>query len=190
MKRRLSDHDFQEAAKILGTGVAEIKTVTTVESKGEGFLHNGRVVIRFEPHKFHKFTGGRFGQSHPQLSYPSFRPGYPKSKKHSCDLYDEAKKLNTYAARLSTSYGLFQIMGFNFGKCGCKSLTEFVARMRKSEKEQLKLFCNFLINEGLVEQLRRHDWAGFAKAYNGQDYRTNQYDTKLGMTFASYNSSR
>ena len=48
----LDEGDYQEAAKKLGVDVESVKAVQTVESKGSGFLANGRLVILFERHVF------------------------------------------------------------------------------------------------------------------------------------------
>lgn len=65
--------DFELAAKKLRCDVAAIKAVAKVEAAGEGFVldrDTGKThcVRLLERHKFHKFTGGRFDNSHPHLS--------------------------------------------------------------------------------------------------------------------------
>ena len=41
----------------------------------------------------------------------------------------------------------------------------------------------FLKANGLISKLQRHDWAGFARGYNGSAYAKNQYDTKLAVAY-------
>jgi hypothetical protein len=38
---------------------------------------------------------------------------------------------------------------------------------------------NFIEHNGLMDELRRGDWRGFARRYNGSGYAANSYDTKL-----------
>ena len=50
-----------------------------------------------------------------------------------------ARKTDADAADKGTFWGMFQIGGVNYGKCGCRSVEEFVERMSYSELEQLEL---------------------------------------------------
>lgn len=188
MPTTLTSADFIQAAQNLNLEVPIIKAVTEVESGGQGFLPDGRIVIRFEPHLFHRFTQGQFAADHPNVSYSAFRPGNPKSVLHSWQLYDEAKKLNLQSTRMATSFGLFQILGVNWPNCGCKSLPEFVSRMSKSEAEQLNLFCSFITHMGLVDELKEHQWAKFARIYNGKDFKKLKYDVKLANAYKKFSA--
>lgn len=185
-KPRLTLADFQRAALLLNAPVASVRAVTSVESGGGGFLADGRLVLRFEPHIFSKYTQGRFDAAHPDVSYATWRSGNPTSIAHSYQLFTKAAGLDGYAAGLSCSYGLFQCMGFNFAMCGCKTFKEFYTRMNASEGEQLALFCAYVRNAGLDDEMRRQDWAGFALHYNGKLYKVNKYDTKLAAAFQRY----
>lgn len=178
--------DYQRAALLLGVDTPTVQAVTVVESSGLGFLSDGRIVLRYEPHIFSKYTKGRFDQSHPHLSFPAWKPGYPATIALSYKLFTEAAQLDGLAAGLSCSYGLFQIMGFNFSSCGCKTFKEFYTRMNASEAEQLNLFCTYIDVMGLDDELRRRDWAAFALAYNGKQFKRNFYDTKLATAYAKF----
>lgn len=179
MPTTLTLTDFQQAATRLKTGVAEIKAVTEVESNGRGFDSIGRIIIRFEPHKFHEYTKGKYDGTHPSLSFPQRRKNYPVDLNQSWDLYNIAKTLDLTATRLATSFGMFQILGSNFPSCGCKTVGEFVTKMCKSEATQLDLFCRLLLDWRLDDELRNHQWATFAKFYNGAGFKQLHYDTKL-----------
>ncbi|MNS30167.1 hypothetical protein D3C72_621910 [compost metagenome] len=50
--KKLSEEDFQNAARLLNCEIATIKAVTEVESNGSGFLTTGEPKILFEPHIF------------------------------------------------------------------------------------------------------------------------------------------
>lgn len=142
-------------------------------------MPDGRLILRFEPHIFSKYTDAKFDKTNPAVSYPKWVQGYPKSVDHSYQLMAQATKLNAYAAGLSCSYGLFQIMGFNFSTTGAKTFKEFYYEMEKSEAAQLDMFCRYILRAGLDDELQRKDWARFAEAYNGKQYKKNEYDTKL-----------
>jgi hypothetical protein len=56
--------------------------------------------------------------------------------------------------------------------------------MHHSELTQALAMFGFIKSNGLVDELQRLDWAGFAKGYNGEGYRANRYDTKLAEEYA------
>lgn len=183
MTKLLTPAGLQLAATRLTTGLAEIRTLAAVESNGKGFLDDGRVTIRFEPHIFSARTGSKFDKSHPELSYPEWNPSIPRSTEHAWELFKAACSLNANAAVLSTSWGMFQVMGFNFASCGVNNLRSFVAAMERSEDSQLDLTVTYLLTSGLDDELREHRWEDLARLYNGKLYKRNQYDTKLAKTF-------
>lgn len=83
---------------------------------------------------------------------------------------------------MSCSWGKFQIMGFNYAVCGFTSVGAFVDAMKESE-ENTDAFVEFIISEHLADELRRHDWKGFARTYNGAGYAENKYDTKMAAAY-------
>ena len=183
---QLTEQDFQGAANALNVPVAAIKAVTKVESNGGGFAANGRPKILFEAHKFHGFTKGRFHASHPHLSQPTWALGKQYYKLDQLARLDEAMTLDREAALKSASYGLFQIMGFNFEACGFASVEDFYNAQCESEGAQLMAFVNFLKANGLDRHLRNKNWAAFAKGYNGPGYAANHYDSKLATAYSSF----
>ncbi|QIP16820.1 N-acetylmuramidase family protein [Spirosoma aureum] len=182
----LTQSGLLQAAQTLRTGIAEVQTLAHVESNGQGFLDDGRVTIRFEPHIFHARTAGRYDANYPLLSYPDWNPKIPKSTTHSYQLFNQACTLNATAAVLASSWGMFQVMGFNFASCGCNNLKQFVSLMEKSEDSQLALTVTYLRTTGLDDELREHRWEDLARLYNGKQYKRNQYDTKLASAYAYF----
>jgi hypothetical protein len=178
----LTEEDYRQAAAILNCDIPAIKAVAEVESGGAGFLNDGRPKILFERHKFRGFTNGAFDATHPGISNKT-PGGYGKGGAHQWERFAEAAALNETAAIKACSWGKFQAMGFNFEVCGFATLEDFHAAMGKTEGEHLKAFCNFIIGNGLAGALRRHDWAAFAKGYNGANFRINKYDEKLKAAF-------
>ena len=181
----LTEDDYKQAAALLKCEVAAIKAIAEVESLGAGFLSDGRPKILFERHKFHAFTNGAFAAKHPDISRKS-PGGYGAAGAHQWDRFNEAAALDRDAAIKACSWGKFQVMGFNFKVCGFATLKNFHTAMTKSEGEQLKAFCNFIIASKLDDALRAHKWATVAKGYNGKDYKINKYDTKLAAAYKKY----
>jgi len=184
-KPKLTEQDYAEAAQELGVEVAAIKAVTEVEAPKGGFLEDDRVRVLLERHKFHKYTGGIYDKSHPNISQPS-AGGYGPEGAHQYARFSTAFRLNPKAAMMSCSWGKFQIMGFNFAAAGFGNVDEFVTAMKESEGAQLQAFVRVIKAWGLADELRSHSWAAFAAAYNGSHYRKNQYDTKLARAYKKH----
>lgn len=199
-----------------GLTLAHLLAVREVESNGSGFLSKGKPRILFEGHQFYRLlkeagiSKGVLGQQDTALVYPSYdRSRYagglaewsrlekarqiavgllagepvPKGCLNHADIADQA-----------ASWGMFQIMGFNYADCDCDNVAEYVKRS-ETEDGQIELFLEFLVKyrrkgqsaEGpLMALLRAQDWAGFAAVYNGPAYRTNKYDLKLKSEFDRY----
>ena len=151
MKERLTEQDFNDAAKFLSVEVAAIKAVAEVESgRRGGFCPDDFPVTLFEGHVFSRYTHGRFDESHPTISYPRWtKEHYGKTWTDERIRLDTAVKLDRVPALMSASWGLFQIMGFNFALVGCTDIQQFVNRMCKSERDQGALFIQYLINQQL-----------------------------------------
>ena len=145
-----------------------------MEARGAGILGDGRPKILFERHKFCKYTRGRFNGDHPDISGPA---GNYKGGAREYDRLKEALALDREAALMSTSWGKFQIMGFNHQICGFDDVEDFVAAMVESDDRHLEAFVGFVESNKLDRHLRSHDWAKFARRYNGPQYRKNAYDT-------------
>jgi len=193
MTQKLTELDFQNAAKLLKCKVAAVKAVAEVESSGDGFLSDGRVKILFEGHIFHKYTKGIYSGRYPTISYPKWtREFYTKGK--TADIrgdgelkrLEKARELDNIAGLMSASYGKFQIMGFNFAACGYTDVVTFFDDMQKNEGEHLNAFCKYVISNGLDDELREIRWADFARRYNGPEYKKNQYDIKLSAAYVKY----
>ena len=183
----LNEDDYQQAADLLNCDIAAIKAVAEVESRGAGFLPDGRPKILFERHKFRSFTGGKYDATNPDISNKT-PGGYGAGGTHQWDRFNVAAALDQSAAIKACSWGKFQVMGFNFQVCGFSNLDDFYAAMQKSEGEHLKAFCNFIAGNNLGGALRNHQWATVAAGYNGADYKINQYDTKLAAAYKKYSS--
>ncbi len=182
----ITDNQFYDAGKILKCDSAIIMAVAEVESSGSGFDKKGRVVQRFEPHVFYRRTNGRYGIS--DISQPNWSP--KNYKINTYILFEKAYKLNPEEAIKSTSWGMFQIMGFNFRLTGYENINEFFHTISRSEYDQLILFINFIKNSKLDDFLRNKDWEKFASAYNGRSYKVNKYDEKLKKAYLKYSTSK
>ena len=189
--KKLDQDDFAKAASALGVPVAAIRAVTDVESKGSGFLPDGRPVILFERHVMYRQMD-KLGLDAKglEIRFPTLvnsRPGGYKGGAAEHDRLGVAATFNRQSALESCSWGLFQIMGFHWKLLGYASVQDFVNAMYRSEGDQLDAFVRFIkANPNLLRALKAQDWEAFAAGYNGPQYRTNQYHTKLAAAYARH----
>jgi hypothetical protein len=88
-------------------------------------------------------------------------------------------------ACLATSWGLPQMMGFNHEACGYSSALDMVKAFSESEYNQVQAMVKFIQSSPkMLIALNTHNWAGFAKRYNGVGYAQNKYDQKLAKAYA------
>lgn len=189
MNRVISPQAWKLIAKTLGVDEACLRAVAVVESSGSGFMRSPSQLpkILFEGHVFHRQTKGRFGASHPGLSYPRWdRTKYSGSVAGEWKRLDAAIALDSVAALKSASWGAFQIMGFNYAMCGFDDVDAFVAAHKDSADAQLAAFARFISRPRFLNALRNRNWEGFAAAYNGPGFAKNRYDTKLANAYARF----
>jgi hypothetical protein len=175
--------DFQEVAGRLGCEWEAAAAVAEVESGPlGGFGQDGRPVILFERHLFSRKTNSQYDGSHPSISNRT-PGGYPRTQAERWAQLEQAYALDPEAALQSASYGRFQVLGQNYPNLGMANAHEYVAKLARSEKDQLEAFEGFVRANGLADELQRKDWAGFASRYNGPGYAANAYDTKMAQAY-------
>ncbi len=182
----LDANGISAAAERLGVKAAEIWAVIDVETYGYGFIADRRPLILFERHIFSRETNGKYDVSHPDISHPKWG-GYGEGGANQYSRLERALPLDREAALRSASWGIGQVMGFNCQLAGFKDVEEMVEAMLDSENKQLAAMTNFIKSSGLDKPLQAHDWAGFARGYNGSSYAENKYDIRLN---AAYNRRR
>ena len=184
---RLTNNDLLELAKEFDLDINLIKTVKDVESNSKGFIDDtNNPTIRFENHWFDKLTKGKFKKDYPEITVHYKIKNYNKKGLEEVKRFDKAFELAETEACLSTSWGLFQIMGFNYNLCGYDDVYEFIKDMFISEKNQLRAFLNYITETGIIKYLKDLKFETFAFAYNGKDYKSNNYDVKLTTIYNNY----
>lgn len=188
LARRLTDADLPRIGAMIGVGEDEIHAILDVESSGSGFDSKGRPKMLFEPHVFYRnLPHGHVKQVRAVregLAYPKWKPGaYPKD---SYPRLAEAIEIDETAALKACSWGLGQILGENYKAAGYDTVQEMVRDCLDSEAAHLEMMVRFIKAKRLDEALRRHDWAAFAKGYNGASYATHNYHTRLAKAYAKW----
>lgn len=191
--KRLTEEDFGQMAEQLGVERAALKAVVEVEcSSRGGFLADGRPRILFEGHIFWRQLRKRglnpsaLAAKHPTIIYPRWVRTHYKGGAGEWERFREASAISPSAAIESSSWGLFQIMGFHWKICGCGSAEEFKELMERSERDQMALAMKFLEKTGIAQYLKTKDWCNFALRYNGSGYKANRYDTKLEAAYRKF----
>lgn len=185
--KTLTDADFEIVAKELGVEVAAIKAVVRIEAgpKLEGFWAPGVPVVNYVQSLFNKYNGKTKGRKLKDAKVPSGLTGYALKEWTSLT---NARKINATAADMGCYWGMFQIGGYNFKLCGCESVEEMVYKICESEFSQLEMFAVFIRNAGMLEALKKKDWAAFARKYNGPSYAKRGYHTRMAKEYAHFKS--
>ncbi|RJX33603.1 MAG: DUF3380 domain-containing protein [Desulfurivibrio sp.] len=181
----LNQEGVAEAVDRLQVTVAELWAVLNVETRGCGFLADRRPMILFERHIFSRETDHRFDASHPDISNPK-AGGYGAGGAAQYDRLYRALALDRLASLRSTSWGIGQLMGFNAEISGYAGVEEMITAMTISENHQLLGMAGEITSNRLDRALRAHDWAAFARGYNGPEYAKNSYDTRLAAAYQKY----
>jgi hypothetical protein len=179
----LSPDGLGTVSAMLGVNAPEIWTVLAVETSACGFLPDQRPQILFERHTFHRLTEGKYDDG--DIS-DAKAGGYGAGGAHQYKRLERAIQKDRNAALQSTSWGIGQILGANYAEAGFADVDAMVLAMCESEDRQITAMGRFLAGSGLHRALRAHDWATFARGYNGPDYLTNRYDTRLNAEFQKY----
>ncbi len=177
-KRSNGSVDYASIASRTGIEENALRAIAKVESSGKAFYSDGEPVKRFEGHWFKKSLNksGIDASQYPDLAY---NYGERLSKKHDVGAYNDAVAVDKHSAMLSTSYGAFQIMGFNYEAAGFNTVEEFVASQNTFEG-QVESFINFVSsNKSMLRAIKKKDFTTFAKLYNGESYKDNKYDKSM-----------
>lgn len=165
--------------------------VVAVESGGKGFADDGRMIIRFENHRFHHY----WGQAHPEVFNQHFRfdadrpwlghrwrptPDGEFREQHQWqgsladnqrgewESFTFAATLDPRAARLAISMGAPQILGSNHAVIGYESVEQMFDAFAGGDHAQLLGLFDFIkANPQRARSLQRRDYRTFAELYNG-----------------------
>lgn len=202
----LTFNNIIKASTDLQVTTAHVRAVSAVESNGAGFLPDGRVKLLFERHHFLKALLAKYGPekvaqiraANPPALIDSSAGGYatgPTAADRAIGeqlRFNAAFKIDKECAIYATSFGLFQVMGFNHELVGFSNLSDFYVAMCTSETKHMDAFVQFnKKNAGgkMWRALQMNDWATYAKYYNGSNYAINKYDVNLKDKFDRYSKN-
>ena len=185
-------NDIAQYADAIGVEPAFLKAVTVVESRGSGFFDNGMCAILYERHIFYNKVAAKFGKKkadqwaskYPNLCYPTRSQAAYYGGEREYERLNQAKNLDSECALLSASYGMFQIMGFNYAVCGYETVGDYVADMIESERYHVGAVSLLIKNQpSWLAPARNLDFNEFARKYNGSSYAEHNYHGRLRQAY-------
>ncbi len=191
--RFLMDSDIDQLSEENELPGVVMKAIRQVEGKADGFQPDGRPIILFERHKFYKYLAELTSfpeanacmNKNPDICNTK-AGGYIGGSSEYIRL-EKACNINAEAGYLSASYGMFQLMGFNFETAGFSNVSDLVTAMAESEKNQFLAIVGFIkSNRSLHQAVLEEDAEQIAYRYNGSSYKINSYHTKIADAIASY----
>jgi len=186
----LSQELVRWAADLLQCEEAAVRAVAEVESRGSGFLPDGRPKILFEAHQFSARTKGVWDTTYPQISSPVWNRALYLGDEREYDRLAVAESLDEGAAYQSISMGAFQIMGFNHKAAGYESAKAMWWAMSKDGREHFVAFVNLVKAEkGWLKALQAKDWKLFARLYNGPGA-VASYSAKMADAYAKWSAHK
>lgn len=189
-------------SKEIGISPSVAAGIIYVESAGQGFEPNGRMIIRFEACTFQKLWGEKNHEefsNHFQCNIPNdgFRISattpfnqYHGDNNKEWKVFDLARALDEDAAMKSTSIGIGQMMGFNYKEVGYTSAKNMFDDLGQSIKSQLDILFLQLAhfqNNGIscLSSLKSSNYYLFARCYNAAN-QDQIYANKLIEAIRSY----
>lgn len=187
----LTQAGLMNACQQAGLGIAEIWALVHTETDFPyaGFLESRKPQILFERHIFSRLTKGIYDAKFPEVSNP-IPGGYGAAGQHQHDRLTVALKLDEGAAIQAASWGIGQTLGENYSEVGYATPQDMLQDMILSEDAQLLAAIREILASNIDGALRSHDWANFARVYNGPAYAKNNYDTILATQYAAYSHGK
>ncbi len=180
---RLSPGDVEAVAQKSNIGLNELMAFMEVESSGSGFEMSGRPKMLFEPHIFYRLLSGEKRRKAIDLGLAYESWGHQPYPKNSYGRLGNAMKIDEVAALKSASWGLGQILGTNHALVGYATVGHMVESFMLSERHQLEAMVEFIVANGIDDDLREHRWDSVARIYNGPGYAKHGYHERLANVY-------
>lgn len=178
-----STFGIEEFAQENNIDVNRVLAILNVESNKKYFYQDGHPIVRFE---CTRYNGKVVRNQQVPCDTSSFK--YGSAADTGYEAFKRALAKNEEQALLQTSFGVGQVMGFNYAMLGFDSVYELNQSMF-TEDGQISAFLKYLViaDERLLEELQSEkiDWRIVAEIYNGEDYMINNYHVKLEDAYNS-----
>lgn len=153
----------QVSAKEFNLDFASLMAFIEVESSGQGFGRDGRLIIQFEPSWFRRLSSN--------ASYGKWCRNGIEGQSKEWDAFEDACLVDKRVAMECTSIGLGQILGLHWKRLGYPSVQEMWDDAMAGIDRQIWQLCKFIdTDKRLKSALERKDWHKVASIYNGVGY--------------------
>lgn len=181
------------AAEKYDVPVSTLMAVVETESDGVAYANvNGKSepLIRWEGHYFDKRLDAGERTIARKLGLASPKAGVvknPSKQQARWDrLYIPGTEIDEEAATESISMGVGQVMGSHDQKLGFDTAVKMFDYVRQGAVEQVDLMMRYVKEFDLLDELERGDFTGFARGYNGPNYKKYAYHTKMRAAAKKY----
>ena len=194
--KAITEAEMQSIAAQLGdTKLARVKAVAEVEARGGGWFDSGLPKILYERHLFWRNSTK---QRKRITYYANPTPGGYTLDQDKNGLNDSWEKLamaccvDPLIALQSISIGKFQVLGRWYKECGYQHPIEMLYAATKDEYVHYCFLRDYILKVAKLKTafLRISNTAdscvAFAKGYNGVNYATYNYHTKIAAAYAKY----
>ncbi len=177
-------------AKRNGVDPAGLLAVVEVESDGKSLeIDHKTPQLLFERHIFYRELKKRqpgklqaaidAGLAHQDWRRSTQYKDQGTSTKR-LELMAKARRIDEECANRSASWGVGQTMGFLAEELNFSNANTMLKYMIDGGiPAQVECMLREIKNKKLISSLNNHDWAHFARIYNGPGYAANQYDTRM-----------
>lgn len=171
MRQELID-TIKQAVKLTQTQIplARLLAFIEVESGGRGFdPKTGKIVLQYEPAVFSRATGIARSKDNNW----AWDENVVDVQSKEWEAFNEAfTKVDKVKAMESTSWGLPQIMGFNYKQAGYNSVGEMLDDYKRGELQQVVSLIKFIQGSSkLYKAVMEGDYEEIANRYNGASHR-------------------
>ncbi len=174
---------YQQLGQEIDVKPAAIRALAILESDEKPFTPGGKPVVRFE--KRHWRRNRRASRA--ALRFDS-APN-PIDLDARWAQFEAMRAVQETPAILAHSFGMFQIMGFNYIGCLCADPVAFLRAMETVDGQFDLLKYLIQGSPDLLAALRRQDAPAVAKHFNGTNYAANQYDVRFASALKAGGSS-
>lgn len=146
----------------------------------EGSYSSGALNALYEDHVAYRNTNGAIRQrlTDNKLAAKGWRDlPYPSSPYPAIDKCVAIAGVEV--AALSSSWGMYQLLGENYAMLGFETAADMVAWLAISEINQFLGWIKFIDATNIRHKLIAEDWDGYSLAYNGKAYKSHNYHKKL-----------
>lgn len=162
----------KQAVKVTNTNIplARLLAFIEVESGGRGFdPKTNKLILQFESGVFYKATGIARSKDNNW----AWDENVVDVQSKEWEAFNEAfLKIDKVKAMESTSWGLPQIMGFNYKQAGYNSVGEMLDDYKRGELQQVVSLIKFIQNSPkLYKAVLEKDYEQIAAIYNGRHHR-------------------